>query len=146
MRCQKEKVVKRFTTRRTAQQRRVAGRVRAFEGVPVRESGPGQNQQQRPPTMKARIPLQELEPWIRQLPQDAETQGLDETTIHQRITRFMAEHQEAMTEHALSFQRITHEMNHGGQRIEQLHRMAHYSEVMGWIESFVSKNLFLTRE
>ena len=43
--------------------------------------------------------------------------------------------QEAMTEHALSFQRIMHEMSHRGQRIEQLHRMVH-AEVMGWIERF----------
>ena len=146
-------------TRRTAQQHRVAARARAFNGVPLREAGPWVDQG--PPTMEARVFfLRELESWIRQLRQDVETQGLDEAAIHQRTTRFMTEHQrgeggeannrgnletrfdqtrrefqEAMTEHALSVQRVTHELNHRGQRIEQLHRMVH-TEVMCWIESF----------
>ena len=89
-------------TRRTAQQRRAAAKARAFNRVALREHAPGLNQ----------------------LQQDTQSQGPDENTTHQRITRFLAEYQrreannrgnqenrldqfrqefqEAMTEHALS--------------------------------------------
>ena len=40
---------------------------------------------------RARVPLRELEPWFAQLRRDTQAQGLDEETIHQIITRFLAE-------------------------------------------------------
>ena len=57
-------------TRRTAQQRRAAAKARALNGTPLRH-----------------------EPGLEQLQRDTQSQGPDENTIHQRITRFLAEHQ-----------------------------------------------------
>ena len=42
---------------------------------------------------QARAHLGELEPWFAKLRQDAQANGLDNDAIHQRITRYLAEHQ-----------------------------------------------------
>ena len=43
--------------------------------------------------MQARVPLGELDQWINQLRHDVQTHGLDNDSLHQRVTRFLTEHQ-----------------------------------------------------
>ena len=93
------------------------------------------------------MPERVVEPWITQLQQDAQGQGMDEATIRQRITRFLAEHQgreanargtleqglfqlrqeyqSAMTETAISFNRISEKYQCQGNRQEQLRQLVH---------------------
>ena len=91
---------------------------------------------------QARVPVGELEQWFNQLREDVQSRGLNGEVIHQRITRFLAEHQmreangrtaleqkitqlrrefqDAMTEHAVSFTCISQELHGSGARHEQL--------------------------
>ena len=91
--------------------------------------------------------MRELEPWFAQLQRDTQAQGLGEEAIHQRIARFLAEHQRreansrgtieqrldqlrhefqgAMTEHEISCQRTAQEFHGRGTQHEQLHQLVH---------------------
>ena len=97
--------------------------------------------------MQARVPLGELDQWVTQLRKDVQNRGLNNEAFHQRVTQFLAEHQrreangrtaleqrvaqlkhefeEAMTETAISFTRISQEFHGRGARREQLRQLVH---------------------
>ena len=109
---------------------------------------------------QARVPLRELEPWIAQLQRDTQAQGSDEQTIHQRITRFLAEHQRQeangrgtleqrldqlrhefqgdMTDHEISFQHIADTFRDRGNRHKQLRGVV-YNHIMNEFEAIQVK-------
>ena len=109
---------------------------------------------------RARVFVEELEPWFAPLRQDTQTHGLDNDAIHQRFTRFLAERQrreansrsaieqrldvlrhefqDAMREHAMSFNRISQEFRGRGTRHEQLRQLVH-TTVMSRMADFQTR-------
>ena len=109
---------------------------------------------------QARAPLEELDQWITQLRSDVQNRGLNNEAFRQRVTQFLAEHQrreangrtaleqrvaelrhefqDAMTETAGSFTRISQEFQGRGARHKQLRQLAR-AGLMKEMEEFRTK-------